>query len=178
MIPIRASLSITSWARKKTGLVGDQLKVLLLGMILGGALLLFTQELGNYEYQLNIKSKESSVKTKDYNIQRKDDVFGMNVLVNDNHIRKLKRNVMDEQTREGVKVNGPKIGSLKSRGINEMMKLKQRYSDKKSRVEKNGFEGVVDTILFASIIQSGTNKCYIRHFWKFDNSNRLNKQTN
>ena len=89
LTPLRVCISATLWAKRKSGLVGEQWKILLVGMALGAILLLLLQEIRSHEYELTLSRKELVSETADGH----DMMYGYH----DKHSRRIKKSLREKE---------------------------------------------------------------------------------
>ena len=89
LTPLRVCISAALWAKRKSGLVGEQWKIMLVGMALGATLLLLLQEIRSHEYELTLSRKELVSETTD----------GHNPLsgYHDKHGRRIKKSLREKE---------------------------------------------------------------------------------
>ena len=91
LTPVRMSISAALWAKRKSGLVGEQWRILLVGMALGATLLLLLQEVRSHEYALTLSRKELVSET------IVDDEHNTLYGYHDKHNRRLKKSLREKE---------------------------------------------------------------------------------
>ena len=141
LTPVRACISAALWAKRKSGLVGEQWKIVLVGMALGATMLLLLQEIRSHEYELTLSRKQLVSETTD----------GHNTLYgyHDKHSRRIKKSLREKELERDQSRDRRNYRGKDSERYTEIHETANESVGRKSRrrfkenldAERNGEEG-------------------------------------